>query len=275
MKTYRPHRAALAALACLAAVTLPATPASAAPSGREILLKQEAARKIPTFTAHATIATGKEGGEMREKGFTWWRKLSADGVHFQTLTRFTAPASIRNEGLLLRERAGGDNDVQLYLPSFKKVRRVESQSQRASFMGSVFSYSDIAQPHPDDYQATVLREEACPNDGGPSCYVVELTPATDTVKATTGYSRSVQWVRADNFVTVKGEFYDPQNTLWKRLDATEVREVDPVSHKWLAHRVRMENVPEQRVTVLRIADVKTNVDLADSTFTEQALASEE
>jgi outer membrane lipoprotein-sorting protein len=272
MKTYRTW---LAALASLAALTLSAGRAAAAPSGHEILLKQEAARKIPTFTARATIATGKEGGEMREKGFTWWRKLGGDGVHFMTLTRFTAPASIRNEALLLRERAGGDNDVQLYLPSFKKVRRVESQSQRASFMGSVFSYSDIAQPHPDDYQARVLREEACPNDGGPSCYVLELTPATETVKATTGYARSVQWVRADNFVTVKGEFYDQQNGLWKRLDATEVREVDAANHKWLAHRVRMENVPDQRVTVLRIADVKTNVDIADATFTEQTLSSEE
>lgn len=268
-------RILVTALVSALTVTASAPAAKAAPSGHDILVRQEAARKIPTFTSKATIATGGRGADTKTKSFTWWRKLGSDGVHFATLTRFHAPATIRNEGLLLRERAGGDNDVQLYLPSFKKVRRVEAQAQSSSFMGSVFSYSDIAVPHADDHQAKVLREERCPGEDAVNCFVVELTPATDKVKTTTGYARSVQWIRSDNYVTVKGEYYDKSDTLWKRLEATEVREVDKANHKWLAHHVKMEDVKEGRVTVLQLGEVKTNVDIGDATLTEQNLATEQ
>lgn len=251
------------------AVTLFTTHAEAAPSGREILVKQEAARKIPSFTAKATLATGDSGGAMRTKSFTWWRKLSQDGVHFAALTRFEAPASIRNEGLLLRERNGGDNDVLLYLPSFKKIRRVEPQSQSTSFMGSVFSYADVALPHADDFSAKVLREEKC---GEASCFVLEVTPVSEKVRVTTGYGRSVEWVRADVFVTVRSELYDKHDKLWKKLEATDVREVD--KQKWLAHEVKMEDVRDKRVTVLKLSNVKANVDIPDNVFTEQNLATE-
>lgn len=252
---------------------LSAANAHAAPSGREILERQEAARKIPAFTSKATLST-VDGGQTKSKTFTWWRKLAADGVHFSTLTRFSAPAIIRNEGILLQERKGGDNDVLLYLPNFKKIRRVEAQSQSSSFMGSVLSYNDVALPHADDFTAKVLREEACPGREGGSCWVLEVVPASERVKTTTGYARTVEWVRKDNFITVRGEFFDKKDVLWKRLDASDVREVDKKGKRWLAHTVRVEDVKTGRVTVLQFGDVKTDVDIPDSMFTEQSLATE-
>jgi hypothetical protein len=245
----------------------------AAPSGREVLEHQEDARKIPSFQAAASLSTVKEGEAAKgAKKFRWWRKLGADKVHFLTLTRFDEPATIRGEGLLIRE-ATGENDVKLYLPRFKKVRRVEGQSQSSSFMGSVFSYADLALPHADEGLATVLEEKPCP-DGQAKCLVVEIKPATDKVRERTGYSRSVQWVRKDNWLTVYGEFFDKKNVLWKRLTATEIKEVDPKAHKWLAHSIKLEDVPARRVTLLKLTGVKVNVELADTLFTAQNLAIE-
>ncbi len=246
---------------------------AAPPTGREVLERQEEARKIPAFQAKATISTVKDGAkEKAAKKFRWWRKLGDDKVHFVTLTRFDEPATIRGEGVLLRE-GKGDNDVLLYLPRFKKIRRVEGQSQSSSFMGSVFSYADIAVPHADESKAKVLREEACPGQQL-KCWVVEITPATDKIRDRTGYKRSVQWMRQDNWVTVYGEFYNLKGALWKKLTATEVKEVDPKQHKWLPHHLKIEDVPGKRVTVLTLADVKVNVTLDDTLFTEQSLANE-
>jgi hypothetical protein len=252
---------------------IPALAQAAPPSGREVLERQEAARKLGSFQAHATLSTVKTGAPAKAaKKFRWWRKL-ADSSRFATLIRFDDPATIRGEGVLISE---GDkqNDVRLYLPHFKKVRRVEGQSQSSSFFGSVFSYTDVAMAHADESQAKVLRDELCPGEPKLKCWVVEITPATDAFRARTGYSRSVQWVRQDNWITVSGEFYDLQGALWKQLTATEVKEVDAKAHKWLPHHIQLDDVQKHRTTVLQLDDVKVNAALDDALFTEQSLANE-
>lgn len=246
-----------------------------APSAREVFLRQESARKIREVTADATLTTGGPGAAAKVKTFTWWRKLAADDVHYRTLTRFHLPAEIRNEGILIEERNQNDNSIQLYLPAYKKVRRVEGQSQSTSFMGSVFSYSDIASPHVDDYRHTLLRTEPCPGDAKTSCYVLELAPATDVVRERTGYAKSLEWVRSDNYVAVKGEFFDVSGALWKRLSASDVREVDREQHTWLAHETRIEDVKTGRFSVLQLAKVKINTGIPDAMFTVQSLSRED
>ena len=254
----------------LASVTL----ANAAPpSGADVLAKQEEARKLTSFQAKASLSTTKNNEvDKKAKKFRWWRKLGSDGKRFVTLTRFDEPATIRGEGLLIKE-ASSENDVLLYLPRFKKIRRVEGQSQSSSFFGSVFSYADIAMSHADENKAKVLREEKCPGQEG-KCWVVEIKPATDAIRDRTGYSRSTQWVRQDNWITVYGEFYDKNDALWKRLTASEVKEVDTRAHKWLPHIIQLEDVPGKRLTVLRFSDVKVNAEIEDALFTEQSLANE-
>lgn len=254
-------------------VLVPTLAHAAPPSGRELLEKQEEARKIAAFQARATLATAKAGAkEKAPKKFRWWRKLGDDGVRFVTLTRFDEPATIRGEGVLIREGKSA-NDVKLYLPHFKKIRRVEGQSQSSSFFGSVFSYTDVAAPHAADNNAKVLREEACPGEQR-KCWVVEITPATEAFRERSGYSYSIQWVRQDNWITVAGEFYDAKKVLWKRLTASDVKEVDTKAHKWLPLHVVLEDVKSKRTTVLQLSDVKTNVTLDDTLFTEQSLANE-
>ena len=243
------------------------------PSGREVLEKQEEARRLSSFQARASLSTARTGdADRKTKKFRWWRKLGGDGKRFVTLTRFDEPATIRGEGLLIRE-GDRDNDVLLYLPRFKKVRRVEGQSQSSSFFGSVFSYADIAMPHADEHKAKVVREEACPGQDG-TCWVVEVTPASDAIRDRTGYSRSTQWVRQDNWITIYGEYHDKRGALWKRYTASDVKLVDAKARKWIPHVVQLEDVPGKRMTVLRLADVKVNAPLEDALFTEQSLANE-
>lgn len=271
----RVHMRVRVVLAALGALVASGDAAADGVSGRDVFLKQEAARNIRELTADASITTASPGAEAKIKTFTWWRKLTADSVHFRTLTRFHLPAEIRNEGILIEERNQNDNDVQMYLPAYKKVRRVEGQSQSSSFMGTVFSYSDIASPHVDDYKHKLLRSEPCPGDTKIACYVLELLPAGDVVRERTGYSKSIEWVRSDNFVAVQGEFYDVSGTLWKRLTASEIREVDTTTHKWLAHETRIVDVKTNRASTFRFAGVKVGSGIPDSTFTVQNLSREQ
>src|SRR5437868_15373960 len=108
------------------AVAVAGTGTSAAradpPAPRAIMERSEAAQRLRDVTAQATITTGDSSGETRVKTFTLWRRLTDDKVHYASLTRFASPAEIRGEAILFEERAGDENDVQLYLPRYKKVR---------------------------------------------------------------------------------------------------------------------------------------------------------
>jgi outer membrane lipoprotein-sorting protein len=105
-------------------------------------------------------------------------------------------------------------------------------------------------------------------------YVVESTPATDAVRERTGYSKTVQWVRKDNFMADQGEFYDASGALWKKMKASDIREVDKAKHKWMSYDIRIENQKNHKFTELKFDGVKVNQGIADSTFSQASLARE-
>ena len=249
--------------------------AHGAPSARAIMEKNEEVRRVSDLTSRAELVTAGGGSPERRKKFTWWRKLTSDGTHYNTLTRFHEPAEVRGQGILFLEAASG-NDVQMYLPTFKKVRRIESDSQSGSFMGSEFSYSDIATPHVDDYQYRFVKEEKCPTPDAASvsCWVVEATPASDSVKERTGFSKVRSWVRSDQSMQVQVEYENLEGVLFKRLTASDIQEIDPVKHKRMALNVKMENLKSGRTTQLLFSGVKANQGIQETVFTVQNLQKE-
>lgn len=265
-------------------LSLPTQAASQAAllSAKEIMLKNDEARRVNEFETKAKLESGNaQGGgaantDVKVKDFTFWRKVQSDGVHNNTLTRFHTPSEVRNEGILIVENASGKNDVLLYLPSFKKIRRVESQQQSGSFMGSVFSYSDIAAPHVSDYDYKTLREEKCPSTEAAQvqCTVIECTPANDDVKERTGYAKSIVWVRQDNFMGTAAEYYDLDGALYKKMAASQIKLVDAKNKKWLAHSLFIQNVKTHDYTKLDFSNVKVNTGILDSIFTQQNLQKE-
>jgi len=243
-------------------------------SPKEMMQKNDEARRVNDFEGKSTLTTGTEGaGGDKVKEFTLSRKVQSDAVHNSTLTRFHTPAEVRNEGILIVENASGRNDVLMYLPNFKKVRRVESQQQSGSFMGSVFSYSDIATPHVEDYSYKLIKEEKCPTAEAAAvkCSVIECIPVNDDIKERTGYTKSVLWVRQDNFMSVQGEYYNLDGELFKRLTAVEIKIIDAKNKKWLAHNLSIMNLKTKEYTRLQFSNVKANVGISDSVFTQQNL----
>ncbi len=243
----------------------------------QIIEKNESARKYSDVTSHANLTTGGGGKAERIKEFTWWKKLSGDKVHFKTLTRFHSPIEVKNEGILFLEAGGDKTEVLLYLPSYRKARRVENSQQSSSFMGSEFSYADIATPHKEDFDYKLLREDNCPAYAGASlkCYVVEYKPNKESVTDRTASAKGILWIRQDNFIDVKTEIFDLEQKPWKTMEAKEIKEIDPVNKKWLAHYLRMDNLKTGRFTTFTLTEVKVNKNITDAIFTQQNLSREE
>jgi outer membrane lipoprotein-sorting protein len=245
-----------------------------ADEARDIMVKNEAARRLDEMQSTAKLITGtRGGGANKTKEFTIWRKANENKKRGKTLTRFHAPAEVRNEGILIVENDDGKNDVLMYLPSFKKIRRVETQQQSGSFMGSVFSYSDIATPSVDDYQYKKLATEVCPTADAKTakCNVIEATPATEDVRDRTGYAKSKLWVRADNNMLVQAEYFDLQGAPFKKLQASRIHQVDAGQNKWHADYIEIENLKNKEFTQLEFSNVKINTGIPNSTFTQQNL----
>ena len=250
--------------------------ASASLSARQIMEKHEDARKFTDQSASAQLTTKTSDGGSKQKEFRWWRKLQGNKTHFSTLTRFQKPAEVKNEAILFLENTGAKNDIFLYLPSFKKIRRVESQQQSGSFMNSDLSYSDMATPHVDDYNYKLLKNEKCPTSEAKNvdCFVVEALPINDDVRARTGYSKSKMWVRTDNFMIVRAEYDDTLGKPYKKLTAEKIEKVDVKNGKWMALSIFMENLQAKSSTAILFSQVKCNSGIQDSIFTQQNLMKE-
>ncbi len=258
---------------CLIAVFSSAVVAANANAldGREIMARHEEARRVPTFSAKARLETKKTAGaEKKEKTFTLWRKLKDDGIHFQSLTRFHAPAEVKNEAILFLENPKGENDILLYLPAYQKVRRLERSQQSASFMGSNLSYSDITTPHVDDYRHTLKGQEPCPGDTSVQCYRVEGIPATPAIQERVGYAKGIAWVRPDNFMIVQNENYDSKG---ERVKTIRLSTIEKLSNgKWFTKKIEVSAAKSGGETLLEFSDVKIDLKLDPGFFTQQTLA---
>ncbi len=257
-------------IACLSLIAGLIPSAALALDGREIMLKHEDARKVNSFTAKAVLTSAKADGTSKAKSFTIWRKLKSDAVHFDSVTRFHTPAEVKNEAILFLENDKGENDIQIYLPAYQKVRRIERAQQSASFMGSDFSYSDITTPHVDDYSHVLKGEEPCPAEKFATCFKIEAKPVSDSIRERTGYSKILTWVKKENFMVVQNEDYDAAGALVKTSVLSDIEHLP--SGKWFTKRIAVTTKKDGGVTSLQFSEVKTDVKLSDSLFTQQALA---
>ncbi|MBC7690768.1 MAG: outer membrane lipoprotein-sorting protein [Methylotenera sp.] len=244
---------------------------------KEVMSRSESSRKVSEITATCKLTQTTKGKDAKLKSFQWWRKIADNSLDYRTLVRFTQPAAVKGEGILIVEKDKAENEVLLYLPAFKKIRRVENQQQTGKFMGSEFSYSDIATPHLDDYTYSGGKQEPCPGKthSGVACYLIEAKPASPKIQERTGYQRTMNWVRSDNFMVAQVEYFDLENSLIKRLEASDIRKVDEAHSKWMAYRTEMHQLKTGNSSLIEFVTAKVNGGVPESTFTQQNLSRSE
>lgn len=239
------------------------TPAHAI-SPVEIMEKNFVVTKYPDSTSETTMTLTNKAGKQRVRKTFGTTKLEPNGVDNKRMTRFLEPADVKGTVSLLVEHSDKDDDIWIYLPSTKKVRRLISSNKKDSFVGTDFSYGDVIGHKVKEWDHKLVKEEDV--DGKP-CYVIESTPKDAGIKANTGYSKRVNWIQKDNFVTLKGVLYDEAGELLKETKFTNYTEVDPARHKWQAGQLETRNVQAEHATVIHIDQLKVNIGVKDDYFT--------
>ena len=233
-------------------------------SARDIMEKNFFVTKVSSLQLESTMTLINDKGQQRERRSTGLIKLQPNGVDSKLVVRFSTPADIKGTSFLQVEHIDGDDDLWIYLPALKKSRRLVASNKKDSFVGSDFSYGDISLPRVDQYRHTLLRTD---NVDGFDCHVVESVPANDTVRANSGYSKKVTWVRSDNFVETKVEYYDLAGRLWKTQKVSRHELVEPQKARWFPLRREMTNHQNGHRTVISMGKVTPGVAVSDETFT--------
>ena len=259
--SYAPAALALAGLAVLFA----AMPQEAhALSPLEIMEKNFIVNKYSDSVSQNTMTLTNKQGKQRIRKTFGTSKLQANGIDNMRMTRFLEPTDVKGTVSLLIEHSEKDDDIWIYLPSTKKVRRLVSSNKKDSFVGTDFSYGDVIGHKPKEWNHTLVKEEEV--DGKP-CYVIESTPKDATVKSNTGYSKRLNWIQKDTFVTLKAVIHDEAGELLKEMRFSNYKIADAAKQRYQAFLLEAKNVQTEHSTEIRIDESKSNVGVKDDYFT--------
>jgi outer membrane lipoprotein-sorting protein len=222
--------------------------------------------------ANVTFHLFNPSGQERVRQTITRTLLRDNGTDSMRQARFMSPADIRGTVVLMIENLGGDDDMWIYLPAARRVRRLTAANRRDAFVGSDFTYGDIIGHRVSDWTHQLLREEAV---GGRPAWVIESRARTPQVQSNTGYSRRVQWIDRENFVAVRGEAYDEAGQLLRRFSASDIRLVDQAARRWQPMTLEAQNVQSNYRTVIRFENFRANQSVNPEYFTTRAMERDE
>lgn len=240
MKNHIIHN--LTVIMILYASILPAT----AQDGNAVLAKIDAvnnAAKDMKALEEMTLIT--KDGSRKQRQIAIYQK----GTELR-MVRFLSPSEVRGVSFL---RLAEDR-LYLYLPAFRKVRRIASSVKNEDFMGTDFSFEDMSQSaYAQDYTARILTEKA-------GQYVLELTPRSG---AEVSYGKLVLLADKANYVFRRIEYYSTTGRLQKILTVDDVREINGY---WVGRKMEMRNMKDEHRTVLELKEVKFDQGLREDFF---------
>ena len=222
----------------------------------QILDKAEASQKTKTSRTEMTETVYKSDGSTKIS------KIISYGMNGteKGLSEYVSPKRIKGMKVLMLN--DGD-DIWFYSKRTNRVRKIASHQKKSSANGSDFSYEDMSMDdNREKYDYKLLGDE---NKYGKDCYTVEFK-AKDIDDQT--YSKLIFWIDKSNFVTIKGEFYDEDGSLWKILS---MRGIKKIGNYWTAEEIEMKNVMKETRTVMKMTKIEFDIDIDENMFTERKL----
>jgi len=198
----------------------------------------------------ATLTLTDKDGGTRTRVLEMYQKGAE-----RRLARFLSPAD--QKGIAVLSLPQGV--IYLYLPAYKKVKRIASHVKNSSFAGTDFTYDDMeAKRYSAHYDARLLREEG-------ESWVLELTPKDP---AETENQRLLFWVLRDSFVPVTIEYYNKKNAATRRLTCGGIRKIDGY---WVASEREMTDLGSGHRSKMTLEEIRFDTGLGDDMFTTRYL----
>ncbi len=249
----------LATLVLAAAALTSASPAAATPRTPAAMFAVDPAkilaevdRRAVAFADQRYDATMEiiKGGQLKKTlGFTAVMK-GAD----KQLLDFNSPGDVKGMKVLMEDA----ETLYLYLPEFKKVRRVAAHVQNQGFLGSEFYYSDMKLTFGLHYNASFGGKE------GPLT-TLELTPKAGV---DTGYAKLELTVDGTKGGVTKIRYFDASGAVVREQNRTEWIKI---GEKLVPTKVSMLNVKTGDLTVITLSNIQVDQGIDDAVFSRREL----
>ena len=200
---------------------------------------------------------------INKKGKKRVRKLKTFGLEkgkkSLSLMFFLSPADVRNTGFLTfdYDESGKDDDQWLFLPALRKTKRIAAGDKSSSFMGSDLNYSDMTSPDLDLYDYTLMKETEVK---GQKVWQIKAVPKTKAEAEKSGYSKSVVFIRQDNYVMIRGVRWVHKKKRNKYLD---VRKLDKIDGIWVSTEMHVTTKSGKKIlhkTIMKQKNIHFNQD---------------
>jgi hypothetical protein len=186
------------------------------------------------------------------------RSVSKDRTEKQ-IVWFLSPPDDKGVAFLKIEYKDKDDEMRLWLPAFKKIRRITARKKADSFMGSDISYEDMTTRDLEDYAYDLKGEETI---DGRTYHVLISTP-----KLRSSYSRIVSWVDKENLTIPKEEFYDRSGALFKKRSV----KYQTLKGYDVPREMFMEDMQKKHTTRLTFDNIELDTGVDDNLFQEKNL----
>jgi len=215
-------------------------------------------RKVPEdIISKTTMLLTNRKGKTRTS--TILSKSSNNGS--KQILWFLAPLDDKGVAFLKIEHDNKSDEMRMWLPAFKKVRRISSSKKGDSFMGSDLSYEDMTSRSLEENRYKRLEDETL---DGKDCFVLEVLPNED-IKST--YSKHITWIVKESLIAVQEESYDLGGGLRKKKKFF----FDSISDYHVINKIFVEDVQKNHTTTLTMEDIKVDSGLDHSLYQEKNL----
>jgi len=263
-------RASLGTIAVLAllAVLLPRFARADDPEARRIMQAVEDRDDGDNGTQDMEmVLIDKHGGKRVRKIRSFFKDKGEDTYQ---LMFFLSPADVRDTGFLTYDYddPDADDDQWLYLPALKKTKRIAATDKSGSFMGSDFNYSDMTKRQLEKYDYNLMKETEV---NGVKVWQIESVPRTEDEIDETGYSKSIVFIRKDNYVMIRALSWLAKGGKLRYFDVKKLEQIDGI---WVPTEMTMttkKNKAMLHKTILRISNVKFHQKLDFDFFTVRRL----
>lgn len=217
---------------------------------------------LPQKTSVQTIeltAEDREGGTRKLKTLLYWKSMG-DGLS-RIMLNIKAPSDLAGSSYLVVEKASGEDDMYVYLPSVQRTRRIVGQSKTQPLWNTDFSYEDIKQMQGVSVNGQLTRDADGKVQDRPA-YVLLFKPNDPQTSA---YQEVKAYIDQATCVPLSIEFYEPGMKLRKQLeiDAATMTQQDT---RWQPQQITMRDLVNNTKTTVSIRDQKYDEAVSEQAF---------
>lgn len=233
-------------------------------TAQEISKKSMDAIEVGSMEMISTIHIRDAKGNDRMRQITTASKTF--GNITKMLIKFIAPADVKGTAILVYDYENQNDNMWIYMPALRKVRRIVSSEKGKSFMGSEFTNADMSNPTMSDFEYTTLGNETYE---GKNCWKIESKCKTEAIQNENGFSKRISFIDKTNYVCYKVEYYDFSGKLHRIQTIDNYKKQQ--NGKYFAYKMTMENVQTKRKSEMVIDKFQIGSQLPESAFAPAAL----